>query len=92
MITCVSKKVIKIISNHHFKLVPVPYPIPVIILKDIISIFPPSDRSGAMKVAGVAIPKLQPLTSRFLKPEHLLLEKHLLILMPSLSLLGFQGI
>lgn len=92
MVTFICKEVTKITGNHLFKLVLVPNPVPIIILKNIISISPSSNRRGTMKIASITITKMQPFSPRFLVPKHLLLEKHLLILTPNISLLCFQNI
>lgn len=70
----ISEEVFKILSDHSFQLVLVANPIPLIVLKHLISVPPSPHGRHTMEETGVPITTLNPFGSRFLILENLLLE------------------
>lgn len=53
-----SKEGTEVAGHHCFRLVLVSYPIPLTVLKNLISVSPPSNYGGAMEKFSISIPKL----------------------------------
>lgn len=81
----VSKEVIIVVSYQFLQLSNLLNPSPIIILKDLDMIGPPSYGSDTVEVSGVTMPKLQLFCSGFLIPEQFFIGQHLFIKSPAWS-------